>query len=122
MGSLIRSVVAVTAGYTVFGISAVLIFAATGRDPHATAPIAFMVLSTLYGMAFATASGFLAAVIAGKSELGHAQTVSGIIALGALISIFTTPAGGTLWSQLAALILMAPSASLAGLWRSRPRF
>src|SRR5213594_1448274 len=109
MGNLVRSVVAVTAGYTVFGISAVLIFAATGRDPHATAPVAFMILSTIYGMTFAAAGGFLAATIAARSELGHAQMVSGIIALGAFISILTTPSGGTLWSQLSALILMAPS-------------
>jgi hypothetical protein len=112
---MLRSVGVVLVGYLPFGISAVLLFKLTGRDPHAPAPVGFMLLSTLYGMAFANLSGYLAARLAGRRPLSHAIAVTGIIALGALLSIVLRPVGGAVWSQLAALILMAPSASLGGL-------
>jgi hypothetical protein len=116
-----RSIGAVLVGYLPFGISAVLLFNVTGRDPHAPAPLDFLLLSTLYGMAFAMLSGYLAAWLAGRRPLSHAIAVTGLIGLGALISIVLSPVGAARWSQWAALSLMAPSATLGGLiHRRRP--
>jgi hypothetical protein len=48
-----RSVIAVIAGYLVFGGSAGLLFGLSGRDPKVWPGIGFAAFSTLYGMAFA---------------------------------------------------------------------
>ena len=117
---MLRSIAAVVAGYVVFAVSAVALFAGAGRDAHAAAPMWFMVFSTVCGMAFATLAGYLAARIAGRRELLHAGMVSAIIAVGAVSSIFTRPIGGTLWGQIAALALMAPAATLGGVLRRQP--
>ena len=119
---IMRSVGSVIVGYLVFAVSAVALFAITGRDAHAEAPVWFMVGSTLYGMLFAAVGGgYIAARLAAASPVGHALAITVIIALGTLVSIFTRPAGGTIWSQLAALFLMAPSATLGGWvdWRRK---
>jgi RsiW-degrading membrane proteinase PrsW (M82 family) len=116
---MLRSVGAVIVGYLVFAVSAVTLFAVTGRDAHAEAPVWFMVGSTLYGMLFAFVGGYIAARLAGRSPVGHALAITAIIALGTLVSIFTRPAGGTIWSQLTALFLMAPLATVGGWVASR---
>jgi len=62
----LRSTGAVLAGYLTFGISAALLFGLTGVDPNAAAPMSFMVLTALYGIAFAILGGYLAAKIANE--------------------------------------------------------
>ena len=47
---MIRSVLAVIAGYLLFAASAVALLAITGRDAHGEAPAWFIVASTLYGI------------------------------------------------------------------------
>ena len=54
---MVRSVVGVIAGYLVFGVSAALLFGLSGRDPHAHQDVAFVVLSTAYGVACAGVGG-----------------------------------------------------------------
>ena len=118
---MFRSVVGLIAGYLLFAAAAVALFAGTGRDAHAAAPLWFMVLSTLYGMAFAAAGGYLTALIARRAETVHGIVLAVVIAAGAVISVFTRTVGATVWSQLAALILMAPCAALGGQLRRRQR-
>jgi hypothetical protein len=115
----LRGVVGVVAGYLVFGISAGFLFRATGQDPHAPATLAFIVFSTLYGMAFAFLGGFVAATIAGIRSLVPAVAVGTLIAAGAIVSLLARPGSGEIWSQLAALLLMAPSAIAGGAARLR---
>ena len=117
---MLRSIAAVIAGYVVFAVSAVALFVIAGRDAQAAAPVGFMIFSTVYGMLFAGLAGYLAARIAGRRELLHAAIVTTIIAAGAVSAIFTRPEGGTIWAQLAAVLLMAPAATLGG-WLRRPR-
>jgi MFS-type transporter involved in bile tolerance (Atg22 family) len=114
---MLRSLGAVVAGYLSFAVPAVALFAVTGRDSHAAQPLAFMVGSTLYGMLFAALGGYVAARLAGRHPLRHAIVLSLVIALGAAVSIVTRSTGDTVWSQLAALFLMAPSGTLGGLLR-----
>ena len=118
---MFRSVVGLIAGYLLFAGAAVALFAGTGRDAHSAAPLWFMVLSTLYGMAFAAAGGYLTALIARRAETVHGIVLAVVIAAGAVISVFTRTVGATVWSQLAALILMAPCAALGGQLRRRQR-
>ena len=114
---VLRSIVAVVAGYLVFGASAAVLFPLTGRDPHAPAPPAFLIWTTIYGMVFAAAGGYAAAAIAPRKPRVHAAIVGALIAVGAVVSIVAAPSDAQ-WSQLTALFLMAPAAAGGGmLWR-----
>ncbi len=106
----VRSVAAVLIGYVVFAGSAVLLFNAAGRDPHAPQSLGFIIFTVVYGILFAGLGGLLAARIAPKKPTVHAALVSLLIALGATVSLLAAPGAGSTWSQWAALIFMAPSA------------
>lgn len=106
-----RLVVGVALGYVVFAVSAVAIFLLTGHDPHGPASIAFKVGSIVYGMAFAALGGYLATRLA---RTPTAATAVGVV-IGALAVLSAVLDGqGFWWSQVAALVLMAPSAVIGG--------
>jgi hypothetical protein len=116
---MIKSIVAVIVGYFIFAVSAVLLFSLSGRDPHAAVPTWFLIVSIVYGMCFAALGGYVAAIIAGRSAFRHAAIVTIVIAAGALTSLLSSPGKGAIWSQLAALLLMAPAAMIGGYLRQR---
>ncbi len=119
---MIRSIVAVIAGYFVFAVSAVLLFSITGRDPHDNAPAWFLITSIVYGGVFAAIGGYLSAVIAKRNQFLHAGLVTIVIGSGALISLLSKPGKGAIWSQLSALLIMAPSAMIGGyLWARKSK-
>jgi peptidoglycan/LPS O-acetylase OafA/YrhL len=111
---MLRSIGAVAAGYIIFGASAALLFQLSGQEPHADAPLAFKIASIVWGAAFALVAGWLTARVAGRRPLAHAAVVAALIALGALIAVIARPAEA-IWSQVAALVIMAPCAVLGGL-------
>jgi pimeloyl-ACP methyl ester carboxylesterase len=113
----VRSVLAVVVGYLVFAGSAALLFQITGQAPHAPASPEFMASSILYGVVFAGLGGYVAARVARHQPARHAALVAGLIALGAVISLVM--GSGSAWSQVAAILLMAPAAWVAGYWRAR---
>ena len=86
----LRGVGGVVLGYLVFGISAGFLFKATGQDPHASATIAFIIFSALYGMVFAFLGGFAATTFAGIPSLVPAVAVGVLIAAGAIVSARST--------------------------------
>ena len=112
--NIARSVGGVIAGYLIFGISGGILFRATGVDPHEPAPVLFIVLSTLYGAFFAAAGGFVAAWIAGRSEMKHARALGILIGVTALVSLLAMLSKGSIWSQIATICVMAPSAVVGG--------
>jgi hypothetical protein len=57
MVGALRSVAGVVAGYVLFAVSAVALFQATGRNPHAPQGPGFVLLSAVYGMVFTRARG-----------------------------------------------------------------
>jgi predicted membrane protein len=116
---MLKGVVGVIAGYMVFAISAVALFQVSRRDPHRAQDMGFVVFSVLYGMAFAFAGGYLAAAVAGRKPRQHAAAVALILALGATVSFLAQPGAGSRWSQIAALVLMTPSAFAGGVVRSK---
>ena len=116
---LLRTIAAVVGGYLIFAFSAVALFQLSGRDPHAPQPPWFVAGSVAYGMAFAALGGFVAARVAPTRQLLHAASVAAILALGAGVSLLTSPGAGATWSQWAALALMAPSAYLGGYLATR---
>ena len=117
---MLRSIGAVVAGYLLFGIPAAVLFPLTGRDPHAAAPLSFILFTAIYGAVFAMAGGYLAAAIAPRRPRFHAAMVGLLIAIGATASLIAAPADAR-WSQLAAILLVAPVAAAGGMLRPQRR-
>jgi hypothetical protein len=103
MLALLRSIVAVLVGYTLFAVSAFALFRVTGHDAHAPASLAFMLVTILEGVVFASAGGYLAGWIAGGQPVAHAFAVAVVIAAGAVASLVATLGHGAVWTQVAAL-------------------
>jgi hypothetical protein len=112
-GDAARTVLAVVAGYAVFAISAAAFFNLAGVDPHEPATTRFMGVSIVYGVVFAFLGGGLAATMARRRAA--AWGVAALLALGALVSLLARPGAGAVWSQVAALLTMAPAAAAGGL-------
>ncbi len=111
---MLRTIAGVIVGYLIFGVSAAVLFQATGQEPHAAATTKFMVGSIIYGIAFGFVGGLVAAIIARRREAALAVAI--IIAAGAIVSMVAR-AREPKWSSIAALVLMAPAAGLGGVAR-----
>src|SRR5262249_47607088 len=103
----------------IFALSGFALFQVSGQDPHAEATVPFLVGVTLYGMAFALAGGYLGGLLAGRRPLVHGAAVALLLALGAAVSLSFTLGKGVIWSQVCALVLMAPAAVAGGWLRGR---
>jgi peptidoglycan/LPS O-acetylase OafA/YrhL len=114
-----RVIMAVVSGYLTFAISAALLFQFTGQDPHATPGLAFGIGSVVWGMLFAALGGYMAARLVQPGSMAPSAWVGCLIAIGALASMYGQTRQGSLWSQLSALLLMAPSALVGGLINRR---
>src|SRR5262245_56642855 len=115
---MLRSVGAVVAGYFVFAASAVLLFQLSGREPHADAPLAFKIASAIWGAVFAMVGGWLAAHVSVRRPATHGANVAALIAVLAFASILARPSDA-LWSQISAIVVMAPCAWLGGVLAAR---
>jgi hypothetical protein len=104
------------AGYGISAASSIVFFLVSRRDPHAGQPIWFMALTAVWGVAFALLGGFVAARIAGFRA---GQSVGIAIVVVAFLSM-VLDAKGAHWSQVIAMVLMAPAAAL-GAARGVPR-
>ena len=114
-----RSVIAVIVGYLIFALAAFAFFQISGQAPHQAAPLPVMIGSIAFGMVFALLGGFVAAWLARRRPLAHGVAVAAVLAFGAAISLLSTLGKGEVWSQVAALALMAPCAVLGGWLRMR---
>ncbi len=110
-----RLVSGVILGYMLFAFSAFGLFRITHHDPHAPASLSFEVGAMVYGVLFAIVAGFVASFIGGRHDMLAARCVAAILALGAIVSMIATVVS---WSQIAALLLMAPAVLLGG-WMYR---
>lgn len=116
---ILRSVAGVFLGYVFFAVCSFAIFRLSGRAPHAPASLSFMATTSAAGIIFAIAGGYLAGWIAGRRPLVHAVVMAVVLALGAAASLAATLGHGAIWSQVAALTLMAPAAVFGGWLRAR---
>ena len=116
--SYLRSVVAVLVGYIVFAVLGYSVFRFSGQAAHATASTTFMLVSIVSGVVFAFLGGYIAGWLAGRQPLGHAIAMAILLATGATVSLVSTLGHGSIWSQVAAITLMAPSAVLGGWFRA----
>jgi hypothetical protein len=56
-----------------------------------------------------------------RRPMFHGFAVGAVLALGALVSLLSTLGKGAIWSQIAALAIMAPCAPFSGWLRARQR-
>ena len=98
-------------GYLVFAGSAFLLFRITGHNPHVRASISFEIATIAYGMLFAWLAGYIASFIGGRPDAIAAWILGAVIAVGAVISMIMTVVS---WSQVTALLFMAPMAVVGG--------
>ena len=108
---MMRVFTGVVLGYMVFAGSAFLLFRVTGHNPHVRASISFEISCVVYGMLFAWLAGYIAGFIGGRPDAMAAWIVGAVIALGAIVSMVTTVVS---WSQITALLFMAPMAVAGG--------
>jgi hypothetical protein len=111
--------VAVVVGYAVFAASSDAVFRFTGHEPHEAASPLFKMASIAAGVIFAFIGGYIAGWIGKRHTLAHGVAVAVLIALGAGMSLASTLGHGAIWTQVAALTLMVPSAVLGG-WLRAP--
>ena len=117
---MVRSAVAVVAGYLVFAASSVLLFRLAGVDPHAAAPPGtFVVGAIIYGIAFAALGGFITATLAPRKPFLHSAVLASLIWMIALVSLVLQFRTGSIWSELATVFLISPAAAAAGFARQR---
>ena len=102
-------------GYAIFGAAAFALFAIAGLRPHLPAATGVIIGSTVYGVAFSLIAGSVAASLAPARPLIHAGVVACIIAFGAAAALATRAEQESIWSQLMALLFMAP-AVIIGAW------
>jgi hypothetical protein len=114
----LRSVAAVLLGYVLFAVCSFATFRLLGHAPHAPASLRFMAATTVAGVVFAIAGGYLAGWIAGRRPVVHAVVMAAVLAVGAAASLVATLGNGAIWSQVAALILMTPAAVYGGWLRA----
>ena len=108
--SIWRGILGAIVGYLIFAAPAALMFNLMGWDPHAPASLTVTVASTVVGIIAAALGGYVAARIGRARWPGG--VVAAMIAVGALISLASRPGGGAIWSQLVAILLLAPTALL----------
>ncbi len=114
---MFRLILGVIVGYFVFAISAVLLFRLSHQETYAAATPVFMVGGIIYGVFFGMLAGYVAAALARQPSAAVAVAI--IIVLGAVVSFTMRPAGAASWSQLAAVLFMAPAALVGGTLRAR---
>ena len=110
-----RLIIAVVTGYLIFAVAAALLFQLSGQDPHAIPGIVFGVVSVIWGMAFAALSGYVAARGSQRTGLLPSVLVGCLIASGALVSLVSQHGNGAWWSQVSAILLMAPATCIGGI-------
>ncbi len=115
----------VVAGYVVYWLAILVLYAVAGREPHAAGSLGFLAGSTVLRMGFAAAGGLVAARIAGPRHRTAVLSLALVLAAGAVVSLMERPDVASRWPQLAGLLLVAPS-PLGADWlrqalaRSRP--
>jgi hypothetical protein len=110
-----RTILGILLGDVIFAGGSALLFYAAKVDPHAPAEMRLILLGTLAGIVLALAGGFIAGWIGHRADLISGMILAVIIAGGAIASMIGRPGQGAIWSQLAALLTMAPAA-LVGDW------
>ncbi len=117
-----RAVLGFVVGYAISLASSLAFFRLVHQDPHGPAPVWMKALAALVGVAFALLAGFVAVKIGGPGGGQKTGTAVGIaILVVALLSVIFDIRGAH-WSQVIAMVLMAPAAGLGGRMAAERRY
>lgn len=117
----LRHAAAVLFGYLTFAVATAALFAFSHRDPHAAQDAVFVAFATVYGAIAATLAGYVAGSIGRFRPMAPARTLSLAIAAVAIVSLLARPGSGAIWSQLVAIVVIAPCALIGGWLRGLKR-
>ncbi len=112
-----RPILAIVIGYLVFAVPSVALFNIGVIDPHVPPSGRVFLFGLAYGVFFALLAGWVAIRIVGRAVLWPALVVAALVALLAAVSLAF--AQGAYWTELSALILMAPAVVVGGAFRLR---
>jgi len=111
---MIRNVLSIIAGYTIFVITSLALFKISKQDPHSDPTTFFMILALIYGAFFSFVSGLVTQLIARTADLKINYILALIISGFATFSLFKS--GGNHWTQLLAIFIFAPASIWGGLF------
>ena len=98
---MIRSIIAVVAGYIMMTVGVMALFAIWFQgDPNAKPSQSFMVFTLGYGLACAIVGGYATAVIARSSPMAHAWALAGLVAVMSIVSMVMFKGQEPLWFQI----------------------
>jgi RsiW-degrading membrane proteinase PrsW (M82 family) len=117
-----RAVLGFVVGYAISLTSSVAYFQLLHRDPHAAAPYWFVAVTALFGVVFAVLAGFVAVKIAGPGRGQKTGTAVGIAILVVALLSAVIDVRGAHWSQIVAMVLMAPAAGFGGKLAAERRY
>lgn len=103
-------------GYLISAISSVLFFIVGHISPAKPASATVMWITAIYGIVFAVIGAIVGANFARRYALGIGASIALTIGAIALWSWYSTP-DHSHWSQLIAILLMAPAAQFGALFR-----
>lgn len=110
---MIRKILSVLAGYSIFVITSLALFKLSGQKPHADPTNLFVVLTAVYGAMFSFLAGLVTQLLSKAKKLNTTYILAFIIAGFATFSLFKSE--GNHWTQLLAIFLFAPASVLGGL-------
>src|SRR2546429_9990619 len=111
---MLRGILAIIVGYLILSGIAGALITFSRQDPYGNVSLKFLLLSVLYGVSFALLAGYVTALIGKVDDLRYVLLLAAVIAAGALFSLLARPGAGAIWSQVSALLLMAPAALVGG--------
>ena len=103
-------------GYLISCISSILFFIVGHISPAKPASTTIMWITAIYGIVFAVIGAVVGANFCRRFALGIGAAVALTIGAVALWSWYSTP-GHAHWTQLIAILLMAPAAQFGALFR-----
>ena len=110
---ILRNILGVVFGYLLFAVSAVLLFALSGIDPHVDAGFGTMAIVVLFGAIFSFAGGFVAKLIADGGTMMVNYVLALLTAGFAAFSLIKSP--GSHYTQISAIVIFAPLSFVGGL-------
>ena len=114
---MIRIILAIITGYTIFVITSLTFFKVSGQNPHADATPLFIIGTAIYGVISSFISGLITKLISKTKNLRINYILAFIIAGFATFSFFK--AEGNHWTQILAIFIFAPISILGGLFYNK---
>lgn len=116
---MIRSVLAVVAGYAAMAIAVMLLFVIVLYSPEHQPGVAFMLGAIAFAFLAAILGGFVAALVARRAPMRHALGLAGLCVSMWIVSAIGSSGKEPLWFQVCNLVVMLAGVLAGGYLRAR---